>query len=248
LVDENGRTLRVRGFRVLAVLSLLLIFGLAVAAGTAFYLLDLARDDNRRLRTALAASAAVLGNAPPAERIAAPPAPQVTPGPRPAEPADPAPADPEGDAAPSSPAETAPPASPASPPSQPAPTEAAESVPPKPSPVAVADVSVVREDRFTVRFRLRNVAPGSEALSGHVVVVLEMASGTPRRVAVPDVPLVDGRPTGETPGETFSIQNYRPMRFRAGPGAGDRVVGAAAFVFDEAGALLLEAPLPLDGS
>lgn len=238
LVDETGRTLRVRGFHILAVLAVLLVFGLTLAAGTGFYLLDLARDENQRLRTALTASAEVLGQTPPVESAAPQSSPELTPVPRPAADDDTAP-----EASPASPGEMPPLASPAPPVSESAPAEAAAPLPPADAPVAVADVSVSREGRFTVRFRLRNVAPGSEALSGHVVVVMEMATGAPRRVAVPAVPLVDGQPTGETPGETFSIQNYRPMRFRAGPGTGDQVVGATAFVFDEAGTLLLEAPL-----
>jgi hypothetical protein len=119
------------------------------------------------------------------------------------------------------------------------PENAAPSGPPV---AAVEEVAFSEGDGYGVEFRLRNVAPDGEAISGHVVVVLRLAEG--RWAALPEVPLVKGRPTGKAEGETFSIQNYRPMRFRAGPEVrGDRVRGATAFVFDAEGRLLLETPL-----
>ena len=246
LVDENGRTIRVRGFRLLAALVALLVLGLAVAGGAAFHLLKTERAENRRLRAAAAASAEALRGAaeprtpafrPTTEPDAAPP------------PAEPAPETPVSAARPAESAEV--PASeprageaPALPPERvfsSAPAGDAETSS-EPAPVAVERVVFPEEDRYAVRFRLRNVAPDSEPISGHVVVVLRLADGG--HAALPEVPLVEGRPTGKVEGSTFSIQNYRPMRFRAEPDFdGDRVRGATAFVFDSDGRPLLETPL-----
>jgi hypothetical protein len=119
--------------------------------------------------------------------------------------------------------------------------EAAEA-PSGPPRVAVEQVTFPEEGRYAVAFRLVNVAPDTEKVAGHVVVVLRLAGGG--YAALPEVPLVKGRPVGDVEGSAFSIQNYRPMRFRAEPDFdGDRVRGAAAFVFDSGGRLLLETPL-----
>lgn len=239
LVDENGRTIRVRGFPILAALGAGLLIGLLVAAGTGFYLWNLAREDNRRLRVALAASAEILRTEAPRSE-GAPPArvPAETPTPASAPTVE---AEETGNGAP----EVSAPESTVSETSEPTAAVASGSgTRADAPPVEVEDVRLSRKGRFEVRFRLRKVAPGSEALSGHVVLVLEMAGGDPPRMAIPEVPLIDGRPAGTETGETFSIQNYRTMRFRAGPGTGgNRVTGATAFVFDDSGELILEAPL-----
>jgi hypothetical protein len=241
LVDENGRTIRVRAFSFFAVLGLVLCIALPLAAGTGFYLWNLAREENERLRIALTASAEVLGRESPVS-----PASGLVPGPEslavsPSPPAD-SPPEPAAETSFSPPAIF-----------EVGPTAAAdedggggdgtEEVSAS-QPVEVADVRFSEGDRFDVRFRLRNVASGSEALSGHVVVVLELVGDDPARVAIPEVPLIEGRPTGAEEGQTFSIQNYRPMRFRAGPGTGGgRAGNATAFVFDDSGRLILETPL-----
>lgn len=235
LVDENGRTIRVRAFSFFAVLGLALCIALPLAAGTGFYLWNLAREENGRLRVALAASAEVLGRQAPVS-----PASGLAPGSEfpavsPSPPAD-SPPEPAAETSFSPPTvfEVEPPA---------AAGEESEEVSASP-PVEVADVRFSEGDRFDVRFRLRNVASGSEALSGHVVVVLELVGDDSARVAIPEVPLIEGRPTGAEEGQTFSIQNYRPMRFRAGPGTGGgRTGNATAFVFDDSGRLILEMPL-----
>lgn len=272
LVDETGRTIRVRGFRFLAPLAAVLVLGLAAAGGAAFYLLKMERAENRRLRAELSASAEApsaavfpatgpsgTANGNPDEALA-PETPVSPDGPAEifsAPPDEPGVESLENSAADSSaaaegPDAVAPSESPAaeSPAVAPervfsaAPADAVEAAeaPSGPAQVAVEQVAFPEGGRYAVAFRLVNVAPDTEKVAGHVVVVLRLAGGG--YAAMPDVPLVKGRPTGKVEGESFSIQNYRPMRFRAEPEVGgDRVRGATAFVFDSEGRLLLETPL-----
>ncbi|MFP4033308.1 MAG: hypothetical protein ACLFRG_16630 [Desulfococcaceae bacterium] len=261
LVDENGRTIRVRGFHFFAWLAAILFLGLLVATGATFYLLRLERAESQRLRQAVAASAEALRRAPVA-RPAGPrpsqtvpsakeaPSPVVSTEPAPDRPApvpEPDPDRPVPAANPSAPASASEPVDSRSPPDRvfsaaPAESSPENAAPSGPPVVAVEKVAFSESDGYGVEFRLRNTAPDGEAISGHVVVVARMSEGG--WAALPEVPLVEGRPTGKAEGETFSIQNYRPMRFRAGPELrGDRVRGATAFVFDAEGRLLLETPL-----
>jgi hypothetical protein len=272
LVDETGRTIRVRGFRFLVALGLFIVLGLAAAGGAAFYLLKMEQTETERLRAALAGSAGAPAKEP-APAAVRPATDEAEPGSAdadetPAAPGGPAeifsapPDDPaveslENSAADSNaaaegqdglaPSESPAGELPAVPPervfsSAPADAPEAAEAPSGPPRVAVEQVAFPEEDRYAVAFRLANVAPGAEKVAGHVVVVLRLANGG--YAAIPEVPLVKGRPTGKVEGESFSIQNYRPMRFRAGPEVdGDRVRGAAAFVFDSGGRLLLETPL-----
>lgn len=258
LVDENGRTIRVRGFHFFAGLAAVLFLGLLVATGATLYLLRLERAENQRLRQAVAASAEALRR-PPAARPAAPPSralPLAKETPSPVVPTEPASDRPALDTDPDRPLPAAIPPEPvsdsepadASPPGDrvfsaaPAESSPENAAPSGPPMVAVEEVAFSEGDGYGVGFRLRNAAPDGETISGHVVVVLRLSEGG--WAALPEVPLVKGRPSGKAEGETFSIQNYRPMRFRAGPEVrGDRVRGATAFVFDVEGLLLLETPL-----
>lgn len=107
--------------------------------------------------------------------------------------------------------------------------------------VSVTEFSVNWEEGAELVVELRlETGETDERISGFMVVVLRL-EGEGRYLPLPRVPLVGGRPTGETVGKTFSIANYRWMTFRAPlHSAPDNLSGATVFVFDTAGALIYE--------
>lgn len=114
----------------------------------------------------------------------------------------------------------------------------------KPLRVAIEDFEYSNGDRKNVyvRYKIKNTASRSQPVSGHAVVVLEGEDrGKPKWLALPEVHLVSGMPTGQEEGQSFSIANYKFMRFRPeGRHDPDQFSKASVFVFDEGGELLLK--------
>jgi len=68
---------------------------------------------------------------------------------------------------------------------------------------------------LTTKFRLINLSKPKQALSGRIVVVYKNDNDPPIKwLAVPHVPLNDGKPVGDK-GQAFQVRNYRTMTFRA---------------------------------
>lgn len=110
--------------------------------------------------------------------------------------------------------------------------------------VAVEAFSVSRptESELRIAFRIRNRDDEDRALSGHVVVVLEgddipMAEWR----ALPEVPLIHGRPDGAVEGETFEITNFKDIVLESPAMVTGRPYSTAVvYVFDSAGGLMLK--------
>lgn len=109
------------------------------------------------------------------------------------------------------------------------------------SPVTVTEFFTNHNDgpEPVIKLRLETIE-ADERISGFMVVVLRPKGNGPA-LPLPNVPLVDGRPTGKTVGKTFSITNYRWMTFQVPPATapGDLAL-ATVFIFDTAGALIYE--------
>ncbi len=97
-------------------------------------------------------------------------------------------------------------------------------------------------ETLTVRFNITNNATDGEKLSGHAVVVLK-ADETNQNTwrTLPETELVAGKPTGEEQGQSFSIHNFKRMRFKATDTEDPtRFKVAVVFIFDESGNLVKE--------
>ena len=238
LVSETGKTRRIKWLKSLVVVHLVLLVGAVAAAGAFYYLYQSESRENRRLRIALQSEtpvsvAAAVGKfepepqeEKPTNSIAAPPQ-RMEDGDSPTQ-SDPVKAleiDPTRESpsflVPASDTEEGP----------------ADSESPKPPRVAIEDFEYSDQDRknIYVRYKIKNTASRSQPVSGHAVVVLEGDNrGKPKWLALPNVHLVSGIPTGEEEGQAFSIANYKFMKFRTeGLHDPDRFSKAWVYVFDE---------------
>jgi hypothetical protein len=113
--------------------------------------------------------------------------------------------------------------------------------------VAVEDfqISNLSDDHsLEVRFKLKNTSPNSQKVSGHTVVILkgEQSGWLP----IPWMPLVDGRPTGKQRGHSFGINYFKTMRLSAqSPKFPEKFQTASVYVFTREGELLLEKDYPI---
>jgi len=271
LVSETGKTIRIKWFKALTVICLVLLVGAVTAAGTFYYLYEAEARENRWLRSAangetsvtLAAAASESEKKTPSRAVEAPSgksetAENSTRSERKETPEN-GQAEPEKTSKETSSeriAETRPKAAepgvakkPRKGPSFLVPASESEEGPVdpktrKPLRVAIEDFEYANGDRKNVyvRYKIKNIASRSQPVSGHAVVVLEREDrGKPKWLALPDVHLVSGMPTGQEEGQSFSIANYKFMKFRPeGRHDPDEFSKACVYVFDEGGALLLK--------
>lgn len=95
--------------------------------------------------------------------------------------------------------------------------------------------------RELIKFSLRVVNKTvRNAFAGRIVLVIKQAGASPSSwVSLPNVPLVQGKPSG-TNGQAFSVQNYRTMDFKLYKQRPPVLYDTAtAFVFLSSGELLL---------
>lgn len=110
--------------------------------------------------------------------------------------------------------------------------------------VDVEDFIVFHEpdiNTLRIQYKVKNVGSKESPVSGKTVVVLKNTDDEPNKwLSLPSVPLVSGKPTGQW-GRSFSIFNFRTMRFKVNDQPGpDRFNTATVFVFSLTGDLLLE--------
>jgi hypothetical protein len=100
---------------------------------------------------------------------------------------------------------------------------------------------------FRVQFKLKNTSPGSQHISGHAVVVLKGEEIQQSQwMSLPEITLVEGKPTGSQQGNAFGISNFRIMKFRANkPHSPEKFHTASVYVFSQTGELLIEQDFPL---
>ena len=114
--------------------------------------------------------------------------------------------------------------------------------------VAIEDFKTLNhtnDNRLKVLFKIKNTSPNSQRVSGHVIVVLkgEQTGWLP----IPWMTLVDGRPTGKQRGHTFGINYFKTMRLSApSPQNPEKYQTASVYVFTRKGELLLEKGFPVN--
>ena len=113
-----------------------------------------------------------------------------------------------------------------------------------PQQVAVEDFIVFHEpdiNTLRVQYKVINTGSKEQPVSGKTIVVLKNTDAEKNKwLPLPSVPLVAGRPSGQW-GRSFSIFNFRTMRFKVNDQPGpDQFNTATVFVFSLTGDLLLE--------
>jgi hypothetical protein len=134
--------------------------------------------------------------------------------------------------------------------SNPAESTAADSRSTKGVSVAIDNFKVFSqadENLLRVRFKLKNTSPNSQRVAGHAFVVLKGPQlRQDRWLTIPATALEKGKPTGRQRGQTFAINNFKKMRFKADlPRSPEIYQKAVVFIFTGKGDLLLEQNFPV---
>ena len=97
-----------------------------------------------------------------------------------------------------------------------------------------------------VEYKVINTGSKNQPVSGRTVVVLKDDSDNTRKwLVLPRVPMISGKPVGDQ-GRSFSIRNFRTMRFKAKDQIGpDQFKTAIVYIFTATGTLLLEKEYPV---
>lgn len=100
---------------------------------------------------------------------------------------------------------------------------------------------------LAVHFNIKNVDPDTDRVSGHAIVVLKPDNKNQNQwLVIPGMELVDGKPTGNKTGFTFSIARFKSMIFKAQNQPNLRKYKTATvFIFSRKGELLLEKNVPV---
>jgi hypothetical protein len=99
---------------------------------------------------------------------------------------------------------------------------------------------------LTFRYKLKNLT--ESPVSGHAVVILKRSPKRPKTwITLPEnVPLINEKPDGETEGNSFSISNYKVMRFSAKEVKNPKRYNIASiFIFNKSGKLMMEEDHPI---
>jgi len=100
------------------------------------------------------------------------------------------------------------------------------------------------DNQLKIRFKVKNTSPNSRKVSGHVTVVLK--GDQVGWLPIPWMPLEDGKPTGKRRGHSFGINYFKTMRLSArAPKFPEKFETATVFVFSREGQLLLEKQYPV---
>ena len=97
-----------------------------------------------------------------------------------------------------------------------------------------------------VEYKVVNTGSKTQPVSGRTVVVMKDDSDNPQKwLVLPRVPIISGKPAGDQ-GRSFSIRNFRTMRFKANNQIGpDQFKTAIVYIFTATGTLLLEKEYPV---
>jgi hypothetical protein len=103
------------------------------------------------------------------------------------------------------------------------------------------------ENLLRVQFKIKNTSANSQHVSGHTVMVLKGDQiSQDRWMAIPSMPLVDGKPTGKQRGYAFGINYFKSMRFSSNyPKSPEDYQVATVYVFTRKGELLVEKDYPV---
>jgi cell division protein FtsB len=116
--------------------------------------------------------------------------------------------------------------------------------------VALEDFQILSQparNLLRFQFKIKNTSADSRRVAGHTMVVLKSDQISPARwLAIPPMPLVDGKPTGRHKGHSFGINHFKTMRFSANyPKLPHLYQTATVYIFSNQGELLLEADFPI---
>jgi hypothetical protein len=102
--------------------------------------------------------------------------------------------------------------------------------------------------KLKIQFKVKNTSPNSQRVAGHSIVVLNNDPQEPSKwMSIPQMKLVDGKPTGQRRGHAFAINYFRTMRFTTNvPPSPDQYKSATVYVFAGDGELLLEKNFPCE--
>jgi hypothetical protein len=117
--------------------------------------------------------------------------------------------------------------------------------------VDVEDFNIMSMDdptKLKIQFKVKNTSPNSQRVTGHSIVVLNDDPQKPSKwLSIPQMKLVDGKPTGQRRGHGFAINYFRTMRFTTNvPPSADQYKSATVYVFAGNGDLLLEKNFPCE--
>jgi len=120
----------------------------------------------------------------------------------------------------------------------------------EPLPSIIADDFIVFRDGSTnqlrIEYKVRNTGSKNEPASGRTVAILKGDPDNQRKwLVLPSVPLQSGKPTGDS-GRSFSIYNYRTIRFRADQALrAEQFENATIYIFSTTGTLVYEEDFPV---
>jgi len=110
--------------------------------------------------------------------------------------------------------------------------------------------SIVEPDsnRLRIKYKIRNVDPNSNPVSGRTFLILKSKSQAPENwTVIPVVELASGKPVNVKNGRSFSITRFKTVRFKA-PHHNDLAPyeTATILVYAMSGELLLEKSFPIE--
>jgi len=101
---------------------------------------------------------------------------------------------------------------------------------------------------FRAQFVLRNIGYESRPVSGYTAVILKNGDTPPDNwLTLPSLKLRDGVPTGDNPGQYFSIARFKTVHFSVKSKMDPRRYDTATvYVFNENREILFEKDFPID--
>jgi hypothetical protein len=129
-------------------------------------------------------------------------------------------------------------------------SRAAKAVKALPEKIGVEAIKVINDGNngdLLVRFNIRNVAVGSNNVSGYIFVILKPdAEPGNDWLVVPTTAMDNGRPAAYRKGQYFSIAHFKPVNFRVKTHlAPDSFKIATVFVYDDDGGLMFQRDMAL---
>lgn len=121
-------------------------------------------------------------------------------------------------------------------------------------PISIANMNLIvcqdpDADFMRVEYKVMNTGAKDAPVAGRSVIVLKGDNMNPEDwIVLPNVPLLDLKPTGER-GKRFRIYNFRTLKYQVTPPADKgRFENATIFTYTEDGKLLMERDYPLEMS
>lgn len=119
----------------------------------------------------------------------------------------------------------------------------------KPSIVDIEAFKVMRKEgssQLGVQFMIKNVASGSDPVSGYAFVLLKDGADDPEKwLMFPKVDIVSGKPANIKKGRHFSIARFKTVTLYSEDEPPEKIIVAIVMVFGMSGELVLEKKFPM---